>query len=77
MTRADVAPASATAVSSTLPGPRRAARRNLLLGVVGVAALLAVAGFIVYRFVVTGQFDPDMWEWSSTRTSSCCSSTAC
>ena len=51
-----------TAVLYDAPGPR-AKRRNLLLGVVGVAALLAVAGFVVYRFAVTGQFEPDIWQW--------------
>ena len=24
---------------------------------------LAVAAFVVYRFAVTGQFDPDVWQW--------------
>ena len=51
-----------TTVLYDAPGPR-ARQRNLLFGVVGVAALVAVAGFIVYRFVVTGQFDPAVWEW--------------
>lgn len=44
------------------PGPR-ARRRNLLVGVVGTALLLAAVGFVVYRFAVTGQFDPRVWEW--------------
>jgi glutamate transport system permease protein len=51
-----------TAVLYDAPGPR-ARRRNLLLGVVGVALVLAVATFVVYRFAVTGQFDPDVWQW--------------
>ncbi|HEX5811881.1 MAG TPA: amino acid ABC transporter permease [Pseudonocardia sp.] len=51
-----------TAVLYDVPGPR-ARRRNLLLGVGGVVLLLAVAGFVVYRFAVTGQFDPDVWQW--------------
>ncbi len=25
--------------------------------------MLAVAAFVVYRFAVTGQFDPDVWQW--------------
>jgi glutamate transport system permease protein len=51
-----------TAVLYDAPGPR-ARRRNLLLGVVGVALVLAVAAFVIYRFAVTGQFDPDVWQW--------------
>ena len=51
-----------TAVLYDVPGPR-ARRRNLLLGVGGVVLLLAVAGFLVYRFAVTGQFDPEVWQW--------------
>jgi glutamate transport system permease protein len=51
-----------TAVLYDAPGPR-AKRRNLILGVVGVAALLAVVGFVVYRFAVTSQFDPTVWQW--------------
>jgi glutamate transport system permease protein len=51
-----------TAVLYDAPGPR-ARRRNLLLGVVGVALLVVVAGFVVYRFAATGQFDPDVWGW--------------
>ena len=44
------------------PGPV-ARRRHLLVGVVGVVLLLAALGFVVYRFAVTGQFDPAVWEW--------------
>lgn len=51
-----------TAVLYDAPGPR-ARRRNLLLGVGGTALLLAAVGFVVYRFVATGQFDGRMWEW--------------
>lgn len=51
-----------TAVLYDSPGPR-ARRRNLLIGVVGVALVLAVAAFVVYRFAVTGQFDPEVWQW--------------
>ena len=51
-----------TAVLYDAPGPR-ARRRNLLLGVVGVVVLLAAVGYVVYRFAVTGQFDPTVWQW--------------
>jgi len=51
-----------TAVLYDAPGPL-ARRRNLLLGVVGTALLAAVVGFVIYRFVVTGQFDARAWEW--------------
>jgi glutamate transport system permease protein len=51
-----------TAVLYDAPGPR-ARKRNLLLGLGGTALLVAVFGFVVYRFVVTGQFDGRVWEW--------------
>jgi glutamate transport system permease protein len=51
-----------TAVLYDVPGPK-GRQRNLLLGVVGTALLAAVVGFVIYRFVVTGQFDGRMWEW--------------
>jgi glutamate transport system permease protein len=51
-----------TAVLYDAPGPR-ARRRNLLLGIIGTAALLAFVGFVLYRFVATGQFDARVWEW--------------
>ena len=51
-----------TAVLYDAPGPR-ARRRNLVLEVVAVVALLAVAGFVIYRFAVTGQFDAEVWQW--------------
>jgi glutamate transport system permease protein len=51
-----------TTVLYDAPGPR-ARRRNLLLGIVGTAALLALVGYVLYRFVVTGQFDARVWEW--------------
>jgi glutamate transport system permease protein len=51
-----------TAVLYDAPGPR-ARRRNLLMGIIGTAALLALFGFVLYRFVVTGQFEPRLWEW--------------
>lgn len=45
-----------------VPGPR-ARLRHRLYAVVGIAALAGVVGFVVYRFVVTGQFDGDKWSW--------------
>jgi glutamate transport system permease protein len=51
-----------TAVLYDAPGPR-ARRRNLLMGIIGTAALLALFCFVLYRFVVTGQFEPRLWEW--------------
>ena len=51
-----------TAVLYDAPGPR-GRRRNLLLGVGGTALLVALVGFVLYRFVVTGQFDGRVWEW--------------
>ena len=51
-----------TAVLFDAPGPR-ARRRNLVSGVVGTALLLIAVGFVVFRFVATGQFDGRVWEW--------------
>jgi glutamate transport system permease protein len=51
-----------TAVLYDAPGPRALAR-NRMLGVVGTLALLAVVGFVVYRFIATGQFEPRLWSW--------------
>jgi glutamate transport system permease protein len=51
-----------TAVLYDIAGPR-ARSRNMLIGVIGTAAVLAVIGFIGYRFVVTGQFDGSKWEF--------------
>lgn len=45
-----------------IPGPA-ARRRNLAVGVAGTALVLALAGFVVYRFTETGQFSPRLWEW--------------
>jgi glutamate transport system permease protein len=44
------------------PGPRALAR-NRMMGWVGTLALAAILGFVLYRFVVTGQFDPAEWDW--------------
>jgi glutamate transport system permease protein len=51
-----------TAVLYDAPGPR-GRQRNLLLGVGGTALLIALVGFVVYRFASTGQFDARVWEW--------------
>lgn len=51
-----------TAVLYDIPGPR-ARGRNLLIGVVGTAIVVGIAGFVIYRLVVTGQFDAAQWEW--------------
>jgi glutamate transport system permease protein len=45
-----------------VPGPRARARYRLV-GVVGVLALLAVVGYVLYRLAVAGQFSPRVWEW--------------
>jgi glutamate transport system permease protein len=45
-----------------VPGPKARAR-NVLIGVVGTAAVLAILGFVVYRFIATGQFAGRLWEW--------------
>ncbi|OMH28994.1 amino acid ABC transporter permease [Tersicoccus phoenicis] len=49
-----------TSVLYDVPGPR-ARRRNVVLGVVGLLVALAVIGFVVYRFAVTGQFSARLW----------------
>ena len=51
-----------SAVLFDLPGPRGAAR-NRLLGVIGSIVVFGVLGYIVYRFWVTGQFEPQLWSW--------------
>lgn len=45
-----------------VPGPR-ARVRHRLVAVVGVAAVLALLAYVVYRFYDSGQFEPRMWEW--------------
>jgi glutamate transport system permease protein len=44
-----------------LPGPK-ARRRNRILSVVGLVAIVALLAFIVMRFNDTGQFDPIKWQ---------------
>jgi glutamate transport system permease protein len=51
-----------TAVLYDIPGPKARAR-NLLLGVVGTAVVLAIVAFVIYRLIATGQFDARLWEW--------------
>lgn len=43
------------------PGPKTRAR-NRLYGVLSVAVLAALAGYVLYRFAVTGQFSARKWE---------------
>ncbi|MEQ3553998.1 amino acid ABC transporter permease [Pseudonocardia nematodicida] len=45
-----------------VPGPAARAR-NRTFGIVGVAALVALLGFIVWRFAEAGAFSARMWEW--------------
>ena len=42
------------------PGPR-ARRRNRIISLVGALAVLAVLGYVVYRFNETGQFTEKKW----------------
>jgi glutamate transport system permease protein len=51
-----------TSVLYDLPGPRARAR-NRTLGVLATVGIVALAGFIAYRFWVTGQFEGRKWEW--------------
>jgi len=45
-----------------LPGPRARAR-NKAFGLLATLGIVALAGFISYRFWVTGQFEGAKWEW--------------
>ncbi len=49
-----------TTVLYDVPGPK-AILRNRLLGVATVVVVLALLGFIGYRFYVSGQFDASRW----------------
>ncbi|PCE16067.1 amino acid ABC transporter permease [Microbacterium sp. SZ1] len=49
-----------TSVLYDVPGPK-AILRNRLLGVATVVVILALLGFIVWRFAVSGQFDASRW----------------
>ncbi|MGW5668950.1 amino acid ABC transporter permease [Micromonospora sp. NPDC003776] len=44
-----------------LPGPR-ARLRNRILGVVSIAAIVALGAFVIYKFNATGQFESRKWE---------------
>ncbi|MCO7194890.1 amino acid ABC transporter permease [Pseudonocardia sp. McavD-2-B] len=45
-----------------IPGP--AARvRNRTLGMVGTFVVIAIIGFVLWRFYDAGQFSPRLWEW--------------
>jgi glutamate transport system permease protein len=45
-----------------VPGPR-AKVRHRLFAVVGVAAIAALVGYVVWRFIDTGQFEGRKWSW--------------
>ncbi|MGH3546746.1 MAG: amino acid ABC transporter permease [Pseudonocardiaceae bacterium] len=45
-----------------LPGPRARAR-NKAFGVLATFGIVALAGFIGYRFWATGQFESTKWQW--------------
>jgi glutamate transport system permease protein len=51
-----------TSVLYDLPGPRARAR-NTTFGAVATVGIVALVGFIGYRFGATGQFDGTKWEW--------------
>ena len=44
------------------PGPRAQAR-NKALGMLAAFGVIALTGFVAYRFWVTGQFEATKWEW--------------
>lgn len=49
-----------TSVLYDVPGPRAIAR-NRIIAIITVLLVLGVLGFIVYRMLVTGQFEPRKW----------------
>jgi glutamate transport system permease protein len=49
-----------TSVLYDVPGPR-AVVRNRIIGVITVAVVIALVGFVLWRFWVTGQFTADKW----------------
>jgi glutamate transport system permease protein len=51
-----------TAVLYDIPGPKARAR-NLGLGGLGTVLIVAALGYVVYRFIVTGQFSGKRWGW--------------
>jgi glutamate transport system permease protein len=50
-----------TSVLFDVPGPR-AQLRNRILGIVTIVVVIAIIGFVLWRFYVTGQFSPEKWE---------------
>lgn len=50
-----------TSVLYDVPGPKAVAR-NRILGVVTVVLILAIIGWVLWRFADTGQFSADKWE---------------
>lgn len=44
------------------PGPRARAR-NRVVGAITVVVLLAAVGYVIWRFLATGQFDGSKWTW--------------
>ena len=51
-----------TAVLYDAPGPKAIAR-NRMTGVIGTLVLAGIVGFVLYRFIATGQFEPRLWSW--------------
>ena len=49
-----------TSVLYDVPGPR-AILRNRILGVATVLVVLALLGFVIWRFIETGQFSSEKW----------------
>ncbi|MFE2754930.1 ABC transporter permease subunit [Actinosynnema sp. NPDC059335] len=45
-----------------VPGPR-ARLRHRLYAILGIVVLVAVIGFVLYRFAESGQFDGAKWSW--------------
>lgn len=58
----DAVSTTGTAVLFDVPGPKARAR-NRGASVVGAVALLALIGFMGYRFAAAGLFDSAGWEW--------------
>ena len=50
-----------SSVLDDVPGPKAVAR-NRILGVATIVVILALVGWVVWRFAVTGQFSADKWE---------------
>jgi glutamate transport system permease protein len=51
-----------TSVLFDAPGPKARARHRILAGV-GILALLAIIGYVGWRFYDSGQFTARKWEW--------------